>query len=65
MSDAGVAGGLSHFGFGLIDPSDIAVAVSEVQRAGARLLRQGEFAPGFAFACVADPEGYEIEIWYE
>jgi len=27
--------------------------------------RQGEFSPGFPFAYVADPDGYEIEIWYE
>jgi catechol 2,3-dioxygenase-like lactoylglutathione lyase family enzyme len=30
-----------------------------------RLLRRGEFAPGLPFAYVADPDGYEIEIWFE
>jgi catechol 2,3-dioxygenase-like lactoylglutathione lyase family enzyme len=64
-SGAGVVGGLSHFGFRLIDPSDVAVAVSEVERAGGKVLRRGEFSPGFPFAYVADPDGYEIEIWYE
>lgn len=23
------------------------------------------FSPGFSFAYVADPDGYEIEIWFE
>jgi hypothetical protein len=29
------------------------------------MMRRGEFAPGFPFAYVADPDGYEIEIWFE
>jgi catechol 2,3-dioxygenase-like lactoylglutathione lyase family enzyme len=62
---AGVAGGISHFGFRLTQACDIDVAVAEVERAGGRVLRQGEFSPGFPFAYIADPDGYEIEIWYE
>ncbi len=37
----------------------------DVERAGGMLLRRGEFAPGYSYAYVADPDGYEIEIWYE
>ena len=44
---AGAAGGITHFGFRLKKPEDIARAVAEVERAGGKLLRQGEFAPGF------------------
>jgi len=62
---AGNQGGIDHFGFRLKKPEDIALAVAEVQRGGGRLLRQGEFAPGLPFAYVADPDGYEIEIWFE
>jgi catechol 2,3-dioxygenase-like lactoylglutathione lyase family enzyme len=62
---AGKVGGLSHFGFRLTDPADIDQAVAEVERAGGKLLRRGEFAPGLPFAYVADPDGYEIEIWFE
>ncbi|HEX9622014.1 MAG TPA: VOC family protein [Polyangiaceae bacterium] len=62
---AGVAGGISHFGFRLAEASDIDLAVAEVERAGGRVLRRGEFSPGFPFAYVADPDGYEIEIWFE
>ena len=62
---AGKLGGIGHFGFRLVKPSDIDHAVAEVLRAGGRLLRREEFAPGFPFAFVADPDGYEVEIWYE
>jgi len=27
--------------------------------------RRGEHAPGEPYAYVADPDGYEIEIWFE
>lgn len=62
---AGSAGGISHFGFRLDDPNDIDAAVAAAEIAGARILRRGEFAPGLPFLYIADPDGYEIEIWYE
>jgi catechol 2,3-dioxygenase-like lactoylglutathione lyase family enzyme len=62
---AGKKGGLTHFGFRLVRASDIDSAVREVERAGGKILRRGEFAPGFPFVYVKDPDGYEIEIWYE
>lgn len=62
---AGQVGGIAHFGFRLTQPSDIDLAASEVKKAGGTILRQGEFAPGLPFLYVADPDGYEIEIWFE
>jgi catechol 2,3-dioxygenase-like lactoylglutathione lyase family enzyme len=62
---AGRAGGIRHFGFRLIAPNDIDAAVESALRAGGRLLERGEHAPGFPFAYVADPDGYQIEIWFE
>jgi len=62
---AGKVGGISHFGFRLKRPEDIALAVSEVERAGGKILRKGEFSPGFPYAYVHDPDGYEVEIWFE
>ncbi len=62
---AGSPGGIDHFGFRLLSPTDIELAIAEVERAGGKLLRRGEFAPGYPYAYVADPDGYEIEIWYE
>ncbi|MEP7270283.1 MAG: VOC family protein [Acidobacteriota bacterium] len=64
-AEAGSVGGLGHFGFRLKDPGDIELAVDEIQRAGGKILRRGEFSPGFPFAYVSDPDGYEIEIWFE
>jgi catechol 2,3-dioxygenase-like lactoylglutathione lyase family enzyme len=64
-SGVGKAGGIDHFGFRLVDPNDIDKAVEEAVAAGGRLLRRGEFAPGVPYAYVADPDGYEVEIWYE
>jgi catechol 2,3-dioxygenase-like lactoylglutathione lyase family enzyme len=64
-SGVGAPGGIAHFGFRLTSPSDIDAAVMESLAAGGRLLRRGEFAPGMPFAYIADPDGYEIEVWYE
>src|SRR4030088_2460319 len=50
---AGLSGGVAHFGFRLVDPGDIDLAIAEVERAGGRLLRRGEFAPGLPYAYVA------------
>lgn len=62
---AGTKGGITHFGVRLVEPRDITLAVEAVLRAGGKVLRQGEFSPGLPYAYVADPDGYEIEIWYE
>lgn len=62
---AGINGGVSHFGFRLCDPHDIEAAVREVEQAGGKIVRRGEHAPGSPAAYVNDPDGYEIEIWYE
>lgn len=62
---AGRAGGIDHFGFRLKDPADIRVALDEARAAGAKILRQGEFAPGLPYVYIEDPDGYTIEIWYE
>jgi catechol 2,3-dioxygenase-like lactoylglutathione lyase family enzyme len=62
---AGQPGGVSHFGFRLIAPGDIDAACEAAVAAGGRLLERGERSPGFPFAYIADPDGYEIEIWYE
>jgi catechol 2,3-dioxygenase-like lactoylglutathione lyase family enzyme len=44
---------------------DIDRAVAEVERAGGKLLRRGEFRLGMPYAVVADPDGCEVEICYE
>jgi catechol 2,3-dioxygenase-like lactoylglutathione lyase family enzyme len=63
--EAGKVGGILHFGFRLKSPDDVDRAVHEAEMAGGKLLRRGEFAPGLPFAYIADPDGYEIEVWFE
>src|SRR5690606_16296806 len=60
----GARGGIDHFGFRLVDPADIDAAIEAVVRAGGRLWRRGEFAPGFPSAYAADRDGYGLEIWF-
>jgi len=64
-SEAGRTGGIRHFGFRLTDPEHMDDAVDTVISAGGTLLRRGELAPGYPYAYVADPDGYEIELWFE
>jgi catechol 2,3-dioxygenase-like lactoylglutathione lyase family enzyme len=64
-TDVGQSGGVAHFGFRPIDPSDITAAVRAVEDAGGKIIRQGEFCPGEPYVFFADPDGYEVEIWHE
>jgi catechol 2,3-dioxygenase-like lactoylglutathione lyase family enzyme len=64
-ANPGAAGGIAHFGFRLVDPDDIDMAAAAVERAGGRILQRGEFVPGEPYLFFADPDGYEVEIWYE
>lgn len=62
---AGKRGGIAHFGFRLVRPADIEKAVRAVERAGGTVLSRGEFVPGEPYVFFLDPDGYEVEIWYE
>ena len=62
---AGKAGGIAHFGFRLQDPKDIGRAARAVKKAGGRVKEQGEFVAGEPYLFATDPDGYEIEIWFE
>lgn len=64
-ADAGAPGGIIHFGFRLLRPTDIDAAVAAVEAAGGTVTSRGEFAPGVPYAFVRDPDGYEIELWFE
>ena len=62
---AGKIGGIAHFGFRLQNPKDIDAAARAVRKAGGKVKEQGEFVPGEPYLFATDPDGYEIEIWYE
>lgn len=62
---AGPGGGIAHFGFRLTDPASIAAAIKDVKAAGGTVRETGEFVPGEPYLFALDPDGYEVEIWYE
>jgi catechol 2,3-dioxygenase-like lactoylglutathione lyase family enzyme len=61
----GVSGGIHHFGFRLTSPEGFESVIEEAKLHGATILRHGERSPGEPYLLIADPDGYEIEIWYE
>jgi catechol 2,3-dioxygenase-like lactoylglutathione lyase family enzyme len=62
---AGRSGGIAHFGFRLTKPSDLPAALTAIERAGGRIKSHGEFCPGEPYVFFQDPDGYEVEVWYE
>jgi catechol 2,3-dioxygenase-like lactoylglutathione lyase family enzyme len=61
----GTTGELEHFGFRLVDEDDPDVVAAAVERAGGTVLGKGRFSNGTPFVFARDPDGYEIELWYE
>jgi catechol 2,3-dioxygenase-like lactoylglutathione lyase family enzyme len=61
----GTSGGIAHFGFRLQQPGDIDQAANAVTAAGGVVKEQGEFCPGEPYLFATDPDGYDIEIWFE
>lgn len=64
-SRAGRKSGIAHFGFRLTRQEDITRAAKAVKAAGGQIRSQGEFCPGEPYLFCEDPDGYEVEIWYE
>ena len=62
---AGKRGGVAHFGFRLTKPADITKARVAIKAAGGEIRSTGEFIPGEPYVFFSDPDGYEVEIWYE
>lgn len=62
---AGRAGGVAHFGFRLRRAADIERARAAILAAGGTIRDTGEFVPGEPYVFFLDPDGYEVEIWYE
>ena len=58
-------GGTKHFGFRLIDPMKVDSIIAQIEKAGGKIKESGEFCPGEPYVFFYDPDGYEIEIWYE
>ncbi len=57
--------GIMHFGFRLKNRIDMEAFAVDVANAGGQIKEKGEFVPGEPYAFTYDPDGYEIEVWYE
>lgn len=64
-AEIGCTGGIAHFGFRLRNPKDIDEMAARVRRAGGKIHDEGEFSPGEPYLFFRDPDGYEIEVWFE
>lgn len=54
-----------HFGFRLPKPSGIKNMIQLIKKAGGKIKETGEFIPGEPYVFFYDPDGYEVEIWFE
>jgi catechol 2,3-dioxygenase len=64
--DAGKMGGIAHFGFRLREPMDMSKVLEEISRFGGKPISQGgNKEKGRLFAFATDPDGYEVEIFWE
>jgi catechol 2,3-dioxygenase-like lactoylglutathione lyase family enzyme len=61
----GYSGGIAHFGFRLRNAQDIDRIAGKIIRAGGTIIDQGEFVKGSPYVFFKDPNGYEVEVWYE
>ena len=63
--EIGHSAGIAHFGFRLRNSQDIFEMEEKIIRAGGVIREKGEFVPGSPYIFFNDPDGYEVEIWYE
>ena len=54
-----------HFGFRLPKPSGIKNILNTIEKAGGKIKESGEFVPGEPYVFFYDPDGYEVEVWFE
>ena len=64
-AEYGKTGGIIHFGFRLKNPADIEEMAKRITDAGGTITDKGEFCPGEPYLFCKDPDGYEVEVWYE
>jgi catechol 2,3-dioxygenase-like lactoylglutathione lyase family enzyme len=61
----GETGQLAHFGFRLTNQADPDTVAAAVEHAGGTVKSKGHFPGGGPFVFASDPDGYEIELWFE
>jgi catechol-2,3-dioxygenase len=64
--EIGKMGGIAHFGFRLREPIEMDRVLGEIVRLGGKSVSQGgSKEKGRLYAFGTDPDGYEIEIFWE
>lgn len=64
--EVGKMGGVAHFGFRLREAIEMGKILDEIVRLGGKSMSQGgSKEKGRLYAFGADPDGYEIEIFWE
>src|SRR4051812_21393945 len=58
-------GGVLHFGFRLKEPREIQKIRQTLDQMKVPIVKEGEFVPGEPFIFFKDPDGYEVEVWFE
>lgn len=64
-TQAGKVGGINHFGFRLTQPEDITAVLDAAKALAVNIVKTGYFADNCPYVYLKDPDGYDIEIWYE
>lgn len=58
-------GTIQHFGFRLAAQANVDDLVRIIENAGGKIKEKGSFAPGEPYVFFYDPDGHEIELFYE
>ena len=61
----GISGGIAHFGFRLRNANNIDLIENKILDAGGIISSKGEFVKGSPYVFFKDPDGYEVEVWFE
>jgi catechol 2,3-dioxygenase-like lactoylglutathione lyase family enzyme len=67
-ADAGRTGGIAHFGFRLRERRDMEEVLEQVKRAGGTPIEhglRGKGEPKELYAFATDPDGYEVELFWQ
>ena len=56
---------VTHIGFRLVEPIPTEELAAAVEGAGGAVVETGEFRPGMPYVFALDPDGHQVEIWFE
>src|SRR5438046_830432 len=66
IQNVGKMGGIAHFGFRLREPMEMSKVLEDITRLGGKAVSQGgSKEKGRLYAFGTDPDGYDIEIFWE